>query len=254
MTLLRFRNRPFAPPRPTAIWVLLLGSLLAVGCTSDNASAPPSTEAQPPAAESPATASDAEARRILVLGNSIAAGYGLNPEQAFPALLQHKIDSLGWDFEVVNAGVSGETTAGGLSRLDWLLREPVSVLILELGGNDGLRGTPPEATRDNLEAIIDRTRARYPDVRILLAGMQVPTNLGPTYTAQFRALYPDIAEAKDTELIPFLLEDVGGVPDLNQPDGIHPTAEGQRIVAQNVWEVLRPVLQDVRQESTARDA
>jgi len=230
-------------------------SLLVVGCTSDIPTPPPSSsDRSETTTEAPATSDDAEARRILVLGNSIAAGYGLTPEQAFPALLQQKIDSLGWNFEVVNAGVSGETTAGGLSRLDWLLREPVRVLVLELGGNDGLRGTPPEATRDNLEAIIDRTRARYPEVRILLAGMQVPTNLGPAYTSQFRALYPDVAEAKDTELVPFLLDGVGGVPNLNQPDGIHPTAEGQRIVAQNVWEVLKPVLQDVRQESASPEA
>lgn len=246
-------------PRVNALhrWVaglLIALGLLAFGCTSDNAASSSSSDAAAPTPEAPATAEAAETGRVLVLGNSIAAGYGLNPEQAFPALLQQKIDSLGWDFDVVNAGVSGETTAGGLSRLDWLLREPVSVLLLELGGNDGLRGTPPEATRQNLEAIIDRTRDRYPDVRIILAGMQVPTNLGPSYTAQFRALYPDIAEAKDTELVPFLLEDVGGVPELNQPDGIHPTAKGQTIVAQNVWNVLKPVLQDVRQESTPTEA
>jgi acyl-CoA thioesterase-1 len=234
--------------------LLLTVGLLVTGCSNDTPAPSPSADDRAASApETPAAPDADQARRILVLGNSIAAGYGLAPEQAFPALLQQKIDSLDWDFEVVNAGVSGETTAGGLSRLDWLLREPVAVLILELGGNDGLRGTPPEATRNNLEAIIDQTRARYPDARILLAGMQVPTNLGPAYTSQFRSLYPDIAEAKDTELIPFLLEGVGGIPELNQPDGIHPTAEGQVIVAENVWDVLKPVLQELRQPSAEPD-
>lgn len=188
-------------------------------------------------------------KTILVLGNSLAAGYGLDPSQAFPALLQEKIDELGWDFEVINAGLSGETTAGGLRRIDWLLRSPVDVLILELGGNDGLRGIPPEVTRDNLRAIVKKTRERYPDVQIILAGMQVPPNLGETYTSAFRDLYPELAREESLHLVPFLLEGVGGVPDLNQPDGIHPTARGQQIVAENVWKVLKPVLETLRDDT-----
>ena len=212
---------------------------------ADTASAPPPT--------SEVETSEAGAKTILVLGNSLAAGYGLDdPGQAFPGLLQEKIDSLGWDFRVVNAGLSGETTAGGLSRVEWLLRQEVDVLILELGGNDGLRGIPTETTRQNLQAIIDQTRARYPDAEVVLAGMQIPPNLGPDYTTRFRDLYPELAEAADVHLIPFLLEGVGGVRALNQRDGIHPTAEGQAIVAENVWETLKPVLESVREGEPAQ--
>lgn len=183
---------------------------------------------------------------MLVLGNSIAAGSGVDPDEAFPARLQQRVDSLGWNVNIINGGVSGETTAGGLRRIDWLLRQPVDVLVVELGGNDGLRGTDLSATRENLQAIIDKARAEYPDVRILLAGMQLPPNLGAEYTQRFRSLYPELAEANNVGLIPFLLEDVGGVDSLMQSDGIHPTAEGQHIVADNVWDELRPVLQSLR--------
>lgn len=197
----------------------------------------------------PPDASDAvpadSAMTILVLGNSLAAGYGLDPELAFPALIQDKIDSLGWNYRVINAGLSGETTAGGLRRVDWLLRQPIDVLVLELGGNDGLRGIPLATTQANLQAIIDKTRAANADAEIVLAGMQIPPNLGPDYTQGFRDLYPALAEANDVTLIPFLLEGVGGVPELNLPDGIHPTAEGHEIVAENVWSVLKPVLEEI---------
>ncbi len=188
----------------------------------------------------------ASAMRIVFLGNSLAAGYGLDQEKAFPALIQQKVDALGWNATVVNAGVSGETTAGGLSRMDWLLRDRVDVLVLELGGNDGLRGIATEVTKQNLQDIIDITRSRYPAARIVLAGMQVPTNLGPIYTTRFRELYPDLARKNDVALIPFLLENVGGIPDLNLPDGIHPTAEGHKIVAETVWKTLGPVLESLR--------
>ena len=191
---------------------------------------------------------------ILVLGNSIAAGYGLSQGQAFPALLQHKVDSLGWGYNVINAGLSGETSAGGLRRINWLLRQPIDVLILELGGNDGLRGIKPEVTRKNLAAIIDTTRTRYPGARILLTGMQLPPNLGHEYTEQFRQIYPTLAKTKDISLVPFLLEGVGGIDSLNQDDGIHPTAEGQRIVAQNVWRELKPILRTLHAEPTAQAA
>jgi acyl-CoA thioesterase-1 len=185
---------------------------------------------------------------ILVLGNSITAGYGIDPSLAFPALIQQKIDSLGWEYEVVNAGVSGETSAGGLRRIDWLLRRPIDVLIIELGGNDGLRGIPPEVTKRNLKAIIDRAREHYPEIRIILAGMQIPPNLGEDYTTRFREIYPEIAEEENVELIPFVLEGVGGVPELNLPDGIHPTPKGHRIVAENVWRILRPVLESMEEQ------
>lgn len=186
--------------------------------------------------------------RVLVLGNSIAAGYGLgDPQNAFPALLQQKVDSLDWDVTVQNAGESGMTTAGGRSRIGWLMQRKVDVLILELGGNDGLRGVDPSATRENLSAIIDSTLARYPEARVLLAGMQIPPNLGPRYTEQFRNVYPQVASTSDrVTLIPFVLEGVGGVDRFMQSDGIHPNARGQRRVARTVWEKLEPILREMR--------
>lgn len=184
------------------------------------------------------------ALHVLVVGNSIAAGYGLESDEAFPAHLQAKADSAGYDVHVTNAGLSGETTAGGLRRLPWLLRTPVDIVVLELGGNDGLRGIDPSTTQENLTAMVDTTRARYPEAEVLLAGMQVPPNLGEDYTERFRAVYPAIAEDREAvTLIPFVLEGVAGNPELNQPDGIHPTAKGQRIVAQNVWQYLEPMLE-----------
>jgi len=192
------------------------------------------------------TKSGGETKVILCFGNSLTAGFGLEPSQAFPAVIQEKINTRGWKFRVVNAGLSGETTAGGLRRIDWVLQRPVDVLVLELGANDGLRGLPIERAKQNLQAIIDRTRSKYPDVRVVLAGMRVPSNLGREYTSRFRAIFPELAEANKAALVPFLLEGVGGVPELNLPDGIHPTSEGQKIVAENVWKVLEPVLEEMR--------
>lgn len=180
---------------------------------------------------------------VVFLGTSLTAGYGLDEDQAYPALIQQRIDSLGLPFRVVNAGVSGETSAGGLRRIDWLLSQPVAVLVLELGANDGLRGQDVEAMRANLQAIIERTREAHPDAAIVVAGMESPPNMGRAYTGAFRAVFPEIARANDATLIPFLLEDVAAVPELNQTDGIHPTAEGQRIVAETVWRHLAPVLE-----------
>lgn len=185
-------------------------------------------------------------QRILFFGDSITAGNGVDKENAFPALIQQKIDSLGWNFEAINAGLSGETSAGGLRRVDWMLRQPVSVFVLELGGNDGLRGIDLDATKKNLQNIIDKVEGKYPDARIVLAGMQVPPNLGPDYTNQFKTMYPELAKANDTELIPFLLEDVGGYPEYMQGDGIHPNAEGHAMVAETVWDTLMPILQKIR--------
>ena len=182
---------------------------------------------------------------ILFLGDSITAGHGLELSQAFPALIQQKIDAKGWRFRAVNAGQSGDTSAGALDRLNWLLKNPVRVLVLELGGNDGLRGLPVETTAKNLQRIIDRTRQKYPSAKIVLAGMKVPPNMGREYGDRFEAMYADLARANKAPLIPFILEGVGGVPAVNLPDGIHPTAKGQEIVAATVWKTLEPVLRSM---------
>lgn len=188
------------------------------------------------------TTSNEDDNVILFFGNSLTAGYGLDTNEAFPALIQQKIDSLGWSYKVVNAGLSGETTASGKNRLDWVLNQNVEVFVLELGANDGLRGIPIGETRKNLQEIIDLVREKNPGAEIILAGMQIPPNMGPEYTSEFRSIFPELAEKNDIHLIPFLLEDVAGIPDLNQDDGIHPTAEGQKVVTKNVWEVLQPVI------------
>jgi acyl-CoA thioesterase-1 len=187
-----------------------------------------------------------EPKTVLFLGTSITAGYGLDPSQGFPALIQEKIDERGWNFKVVNAGQSGDTSAGGLARMDWLLRGRIDVLVLELGANDGLRGLPVEVTRKNLQAIIDRARERYPKIKLIIAGMRVPPNLGRDYGRQFETLFPDLAKKNKALLIPFILEGVGGMREFNLPDGIHPTAKGHEIVAANVWKVLEPMLKSLK--------
>ncbi len=184
-------------------------------------------------------------KTVLFLGNSLTAGYGLQKSQAFPALIQQKIDSLGWNFEVVNAGLSGETSSGGLRRINWLLKRKVDVLVLELGANDALRGIALDLTKNNLQAIIDSTKSKYPVAKIVVAGMLAPPNLGKEYTDEFRSIFTDLAKKNDVVLISFLLEGVGGVPALNLPDGIHPTAPGHKIVAENVWKVVKPLLQSL---------
>jgi acyl-CoA thioesterase-1 len=188
----------------------------------------------------------ADARPVLLcFGTSLTAGMGLAPEEAFPALLQHKVDSAGLAFRIVNAGVSGETAAAGLRRIDWLLQQPIAVLLLELGANDALRGQDLAEAKRNLQEIINRTRARHPGVRVVVAGMEAPPNLGRRYTREFRDLFRDLARENDAVLIPFLLEGVAGHADLNQADGIHPTAAGARIVADRVWKTLEPVLREI---------
>jgi acyl-CoA thioesterase I len=181
-------------------------------------------------------------KQILFLGNSITAGLGLRIEQAYPALIQKKIDSLKLNYQVTNAGLSGETTSGGLRRIDWLLKKHVDVLFLALGANDGLRGIPLKLSKKNLQDIIIKTRKKYPNVVIILAGMQIPPNMGPEYTSGFKQMYIDLAKSEKVILLDFLLEGVGGNPDLNQDDGIHPNVEGQRIIAENIWQTLKPVL------------
>ncbi len=196
----------------------------------------------PVAATEDKTVSPQPKKNILFFGNSLTAGYGLDPSEAFPSLIQHYIDSLQLAYKVINGGLSGETTAGGKSRIDWLLEQPVDVFILELGGNDGLRGIAVAESTKNLQAIIDKVKAKYPAVKIVLAGMQVPPNMGTKYANDFKAMYPALATKNNIQLIPFLLEGVGGISSLNQPDGIHPTPEGHKIVAANVWKVLKGIL------------
>ncbi len=181
--------------------------------------------------------------RIVVLGDSITAGYGLDPQEAYPAVLQKKIDAAGLPYTVSNAGVSGDTTAGGLRRIAWALgQQGADVLVIALGGNDGLRGISPEQTEQNLSGIIDKAREKKPGLKVIVAAMQMPDNMGEDFTAKFKALFPKVAKEKKAELVPFLLEGVGGVESLNQDDRIHPNVEGQKKVAENVWKVLEPLV------------
>jgi acyl-CoA thioesterase-1 len=203
----------------------------AAGATRDSTDVPP-----------PPPGTDVTTPAIVFLGTSLTAGLGLDPEQAYPAIIQQKLDSARLRYRVVNAGVSGETSAGARRRLDWLLRQPVAVLVIETGANDGLRGQDPDSVRANIQAIIDDARSRGPAPRIVLAGMEAPPNFGPIYVRRFHAIYSDLARANRVAFVPFLLRNVAGVDSLNQADGIHPTAAGQRIVAKNVWTVLERVL------------
>jgi acyl-CoA thioesterase-1 len=183
--------------------------------------------------------------RVVILGDSITAGYGLERSEAYPAVLQKKVVDASLPFEIVAAGVSGDTTAGGLRRVKWAFGSGAAVFIIALGGNDGLRGLPPSETEENLANIIRTVRTLDPKTLILLAGMKMPPNLGAQYVAAFDGVFPRVASAYDTLFVPFLLEGVGGIPALNQPDMIHPTAEGQRLVAELLWKTLAPVLQRI---------
>ena len=185
---------------------------------------------------------DTPKKTILFFGNSLTAGYGLEPAEAFPAVIQHRIDSLGLNYTTVNAGVSGETSSGGKGRIDWILKTPVDVFVLELGANDGLRGIPVTETHKNLQAIIDAVKTKYPQAKLVLAGMQVPPNMGAKYSTDFRTAYTELAKNNNMALIPFLLEGVGGVRSLNQQDAIHPNVEGAKIVADNVWKILKGLM------------
>lgn len=179
---------------------------------------------------------------IMFFGNSLTAGYGIDPKDAFPALIQEKIDSLGLNYEVINAGLSGETTASGENRVEWILKQKVDVFVLELGANDGLRGINLKETKSNLQEIIDQVAETYPEAELILAGMQIPPNMGPEYASEFRKIFPELAEKNDIHLIQFLLQGVGGEPELNLADGIHPNEEGHKILAENVWEVLKNLM------------
>ncbi|WP_367866533.1 arylesterase [Pedobacter sp. WC2423] len=181
-------------------------------------------------------------KHILFFGTSLTAGLGVNPEQAFPALIQQKIDSLHLPYQVINGGLSGETSAAGKSRINWLLKQPIDIFVLELGANDGLRGVPVIETAANLQAVVDQVKKKYPKAKLLLTGMQMPPSMGEKYTKAFAALFPALAQKNNMEFVPFLLKNVGGIPRLNQKDGIHPTPEGHKIVAENVWEKIKPEL------------
>jgi acyl-CoA thioesterase-1 len=212
--------------------------LAAVACGSNST---PRSEIPDAAAPSHAQAEHPAApRRIVFLGDSLTAGLGLPREQATPSLIQERLSAAGYDYEVVNAGVSGDTSAGGLSRLDWSLDGDVEVLVIELGANDGLRGLPVNQMKRNLDEIITRAKAR--DITVVLTGMEAPPNYGPLYTAEFRSTFRDLAGDHDVVFVPFYLDGVAGIADLNQRDGIHPNAEGARIIADNLWRVLEPVL------------
>ena len=183
-------------------------------------------------------------QNILFFGTSLTAGYGLDdPSEAYPSLIQQKIDALKLPYKVINGGLSGETSAAGKSRIDWLLKQKVDIFVLELGANDGLRGLSVPQTAVNLQAIIDKVKKKYPEVKMVMIGMQMPPNMGAKYTSDFKAIFSTLAEKNKMTYVPFLLEGVGGIAKLNQNDGIHPTAEGQKILAENVWKELKGLLQ-----------
>jgi acyl-CoA thioesterase-1 len=206
-----------------------------------SASTPP---ASTPAATAPADAKRATRPKIVVLGDSLTAGLGLPADQAYPTLLQQRLNSAGYDYDVVNAGVSGDTSAGGLARLDWALQGDVKILIVALGANDALRGLPTNALKANLSQIIERAKDRK--IRVILAGMEAPPNYGRDYIVSFHEVYPALATQYEVAFVPFLLQNVAGIHDLNQPDGIHPTAAGARVIADTVWPVLQPLAEDAR--------
>jgi acyl-CoA thioesterase I len=195
--------------------------------------------------ESTDTATTPEKKLILFFGNSLTAGYGIEEEDAFPGLVAQRVDSLGLDYRVINAGLSGETTASGLSRLDWFLEEEPAIFILELGGNDGLRGIAVEETKKNLKNMIQMVSSRYPNTRIILAGMQIPPNMGQAYTASFERIYPEVSQEENVTLIPFLLEGVAGEKELNLPDGIHPTEAGHKLVFATIWPFLQEKMVEI---------
>jgi acyl-CoA thioesterase-1 len=222
---------------------LCAAALLLAGCNR-NRETPPAAAAQPAPAPAPKPADnpdDTGHPKIVFLGDSLSAGYGLLELQAYPALIQDKLKEDGYEWDVVNAGISGDTSASGLQRVDWALSQgDVRILVLELGANDGLRGLPIAEMKKNLAAIIERAREKR--ITVLLAGMEAPPNFGPEYTVAFRQVYRDLAREYNVKLLPFLLDKVAGQPGLNQADGIHPNVEGSRIVADTVWNVLRPLV------------
>ncbi|SDH64214.1 arylesterase [Winogradskyella thalassocola] len=216
-------------------------AFLLVGCGGDKTEK--TTETQSETQTEDVVTTDTSTKTILCFGDSITAGYGLDDtNDAFPGVLQQKIDSLNLNYTIVNSGVSGETTAGGKGRIDWILNQDIDIFLLELGANDGLRGVNLVETATNLQSIIDAVKSKSPKTKIILAGMQLPPNMGQEYTRDFKQIFMNIAEKNDLAFIPFILKDVGGIKELNQNDGIHPTVEGHKILANTVWEVLKPLL------------
>ncbi len=221
---------------------LFISSICIIAVCCNNKEKSPNTQSNSNVATKETALDPLSKKTIIFFGNSLTAGYGLEPEQAFPFLIQKKIDSLQLNYKVINAGVSGETSSGGNSRITWILKQPVDVFVLELGANDGLRGIPVAATKRNLQEIIDKVKAKYPEAQLVLAGMQVPPNMGAKYATDFQSMFPALEKQNNIILIPFLLEGVGGDVKFNQQDGIHPNVEGARIVAENVWKHLQNVL------------
>lgn len=218
---------------------LLLASLL-LACGENS----PADSAESAASQAPQKVEEEKEQRknILFFGNSLTAAYGLDPSDGYVSLIQQRLDSMGLPYKAINAGLSGETTAGGKERIGWVLRQKVDVFLLELGGNDALRGIPPTASMDNLSAIIEAVQAKNPAAKIILAGMEAPPNMGDAYTSAFRKIYPSLAKKYETALIPFFLDGVAGIQSLNQNDRIHPNEEGQFILVENVWKVLKELL------------
>lgn len=231
------------------ICVLLLGAA-ACDSTPQSEQRPQSAEisaaqTQREITESAPPADSSKAVKVLFFGTSLTAGYGLDPSLAFPNIIQKKSEGTSTPIVAINAGLSGETSAGAVRRIDWALKSPVDVVVLETGGNDALRALDPDSLEGNLSAAVDRIRALQPRARILLVVMEAPPNLGPQYTARFRKAYTNVAAREKLTLVPFLLDNVAGKPELNQSDGVHPNEKGEPIVADNVWKVLQPVVREV---------
>lgn len=221
----------------------LLVTAVALGCEGGGGSGGEKSSVPRASGATMAVRADADRPTIVFLGTSLTAGYGLDPDQAYPKLVQDKIDAAGLDYRVQNAGLSGETSAGAVRRIDWLFRQSIDVLVIETGANDGLRGQDPAQLRANIQAMIDRAKQQDPAPQILLLGMEAPPNLGRAYTRRFRAVYRELAQENGAKLVPFLLERVAGVESLNQADGMHPAPRGQAIMAETVWRVLESMLE-----------
>jgi len=213
-----------------------------MGCKDKQATASDVGNKQDSEMKSPEKSTSPSKKTILCFGNSLTAGHGLEEKYAWPTLLQHRIDSLKLNYQVVNAGLSGETTSGGLNRIDWVLKQPVDVFFLELGANDMLRGLSVEASKENLEGIILKVKSKYPDVPIILAGILSPPNMGPEYEKAFNSMYADLSKKHNASLIPFFLDKVAGIKELNNADGIHPNAEGSKIILETVWGVMKLIV------------
>lgn len=225
------------------LFILCLFSIISCGDNTSSTKKAPIATAPKATKEAPKqVAATAKKKTIVFFGNSLTAAYGLDPSQGFVGLIGNRIDSLGLDYKVVNAGLSGETSAGGNSRIDWILRQKIDIFVLELGANDGLRGTSTEETYKNLTSIIQKVKTKYPEAKIVICAMEAMPNMGEKFTTEFRGIFSKLAKENNATLIPFFLSNVGGIPELNQADGIHPTAKGHQIVTENIWAVLKEVI------------